>query len=393
MILGIVFTALTSAYADALNTPDDPGKMFELQPVDSGMTSEETLRNYMNYRCVLFTNLSSVMFAFLKYDEYPGWREELLTVHRDGDDYIAILTIPDQRLRGFTNDLSRVSIRRVGKRLPPTIAIRVENVTEQMLKRVRRQRTPVIPEWGTYYYFFCGDLEGYKDSMTPGMCPWLLTTIMENIGIYIQSSPYDESSEITESGYVKRLLTDLERLEEKLNLTPLVQEPIEEIMAQVESYRAKQGDTGQGKTPLPPYSVTVNAQNKVSMSVTNMPVPGVVRLLNAELDKLKPRPYVIHLHCVAEHDGDYNFWTNPSLVNIPADAKPLDDGAFKKLLREKIVPTITLCVEDMPIQEVIRNIIQQHPAHIYGDVRATHAHLSPNANRAANELYEWEMED
>ena len=215
---------------------------------------------------------------------------------------------------------------------------------------------------------------------------------MNDIGDYIKFSPECAPDGYTESIYIKRLLGKLEALEGLLKLTP-IQEPVGEILAQIESYRARQDNTGQGETPPRPYSVTVDAQSKVCMSVTDMPVPEVVRLLNAELDKLKPRPYVIHLHGVAEHDGGDDYWTNPSYVNIPADAKPLEDGAFKKLTQERAVPTITLNVTDMPVQEVIRDIIKQHPAHIYGDVRATHAHLAPNSNRGRNIRYEWEAED
>jgi len=372
-----------------------PREEFELQPVENDMLSDRAFQDNMNYRRVLFKNLPSqtVRFAFLEYQDFSKGREQLLTVHQYGDGYLAILTIPDQRLTGFTNDISHVSIRRIGKRFPPTIADRVANVTRKMLRRIKEQETPVEPTWPTCSYFFMWGSAGYTDSLTPSVRLWYLKGLMREIGHYIESSPECEFDDNTESKRIEYLLWKLEKLESLLNLTPLVQEPIEEIMAQVESYRAKQGGTGQGKTPLHPYSVTVNAQNKVSLSVTNMPVPGVVRLLNAELDKLKPRPYAIHLHGAAEHDGDYDYWTNPSYVNIPADAKPLEGGTFEKLFNERLVPTITLRVKDMPIQEVIRNIIQQHPAHIYGDVRDTHAHLAPNENKKYQELYEWEMED
>jgi len=368
---------------------------FELQPVVNDMTSDEAFQNNMNYRLALFKNLPSLTleFAYLEYNDYPGWREELLTVHRDGDGYIAILTIPDQRLRGFTNDISNVSIRRIGKRLPSTIADRTVKVMWEMLQRVKRQETPVEPTWEIYSYFYMWGRAGRTDTGIPNLRADRLTGIMCDIKCYIESSPKYEDDAYTETGHIKRLLKQLENLEESLNLTPPAQSPVGEIMAQTEPYRAEQDNAVQGKVPPHPYSVTVDAQNKVWMSVTNMPVPEVVRLLNAELGKLEPRPYTIHLHGVARHDGDHDYWTNPSYVNIPAEAKPLEDGAFKKLIQERTVPTITLNVKDMPIQEVIRNIVKQHPAHIYGDVRAAHAHLAPNKNRGKNIRYEWEFED
>jgi len=368
---------------------------FELQPVDNDMTSDKVFQDNMNYRIALFKSLPSrtLVFAFLEYKDYPGWREELLTVHQDGDGYIAILTIPDQRLTGFTNDISQVSIRRIGKRLPPAIADRTAKVMWEMLQRVKHQEVPVEPAWETYSYFFMQGRAGFHSTGTPNLRALFLRMIMHNIKRYIESCPECEFENHTESKCIEYLLRQLEALEGTLEFTPPAQNSVGEIMAQIESYRAEQANAVQGKTPALPYSVAVDAQNRVWMSVTNMSVPEFVRLLNAELDKLKPRPYIIHLHDIARHDGDPSYWTNPSYVNIPADAKPFEDGAFKKLIQEKIVPTITLSVKDMPIQEVIRNIVKQHPAHIYGDVRVTHAHLAPNENRGKNIRHEWEVED
>ena len=140
--LVIVFITLTSAHAglpEDLDGNNNPRVVihkveFELQPVDNDMMSDEAFQDNMNYRLALFKNLPSrtVRFAYLEYNEFPGWREELLTVHEDGDGYIAILTIPDRRLTGFTNDISQVSVRRIGKRLPPALAERVATVTWEM---------------------------------------------------------------------------------------------------------------------------------------------------------------------------------------------------------------------------------------------------------------------
>jgi hypothetical protein len=411
--------SITGSMATVWGLDDTEGNddgAIDLLPTGSGISSGKT-QNYANYHKILFNNLSPLRhddFAFLRIRSYFSlYQECLLSVHSRNGRYIAILTMPSETLTGFwgdstgtgairinesdnatgedampsknlkpiSGDLPNIKIRRIGKIIPFAIAQRISIVMEKMLTQVKyaEQKTFVLAEGETSCYVFKGmELEGYASSERNIKRSALLVSMLDDIVSYVEADSrkrYDDFDH--ENYYLNHMTEKLGMLEKHLHIIPPIPVSIIESSPQTPSKEVKRKDTVQHQTRsdhryLP---VVVDNQNRVWMNVTNVPVLEVVRRLNIELVKLAPRPYVIYLdeHCFP--GGDY--WVDPCYVNIPEDEYPLEDGVFERLSREKNVPLLTINADGMPMQDIIRGIIEQQPAHIRGKAGATLARLFP----------------